>query len=148
MRAKIANFGFAKTGHNAVTTHILGTQGYIAPEYLVDDLVTTKMDMFAYGVVLLELVSGREGEGVPRPGEEAGGAGGGGGVNGRGTRTAELPSRSLAAVMSVARACLQRNPAKRPTMVDVAYTPSRADEYFADYSDELVLLRRINELML
>jgi serine/threonine protein kinase len=59
MRAKIANFGFAKTGHNAVTTHILGTQGYIAPEYLVDDLVTTKMDMFVYGVVLLELVSGR-----------------------------------------------------------------------------------------
>ena len=60
MRAKIANFGLAKTGHNAVTTHIVGTQGYIAPEYLVDGLVTTKMDVFAYGVVLLELVSGRE----------------------------------------------------------------------------------------
>ncbi|EMS63059.1 Proline-rich receptor-like protein kinase PERK2 [Triticum urartu] len=39
MRAKIANFGLAKTGHNAVTTHIVGTQGYIAPaadEYFAD----------------------------------------------------------------------------------------------------------------
>ncbi|XWS13759.1 hypothetical protein CRYUN_Cryun36dG0065800 [Craigia yunnanensis] len=33
MRAKIANFGLAKSGCNAITMHIVGTQGYIAPEY-------------------------------------------------------------------------------------------------------------------
>ncbi|CAM0944766.1 unnamed protein product [Alopecurus aequalis] len=152
MRAKIANFGLAKTGHNAVTTHIVGTQGYIAPEYLVDGLVTTKMDVFAYGVVLLELVSGREA------------AGGDGGsellladaeervFRGREDRLEaraaawmdrvlaeqSCPPGSVATVMSVARACLQRDPSKRPSMVDVAYTLSRADEYFADYSGESV----------
>ena len=152
MRAKIANFGLAKTGHNAVTTHIVGTQGYIAPEYLVDGLVTTKMDVFAYGVVLLELVSGRE----------AAGDGGGGDLlladaeervfRGREDRLEaraaawmdpvladqNCPPGSVATVMGVARACLQRDPAKRPSMVDVAYTLSRADEYFADYSGESV----------
>ncbi|KAF6158038.1 hypothetical protein GIB67_014832 [Kingdonia uniflora] len=60
MRAKIANFGLAKSGFNAITTHIVGTQGYIAPEYLADRIVTTKMDVFAFGVVLLELVIGKE----------------------------------------------------------------------------------------
>ncbi|KAL0388497.1 UNVERIFIED_CONTAM: Serine/threonine receptor-like kinase NFP [Sesamum radiatum] len=36
MRAKIANFGLARSGCNAITMHIVGTQGYIAPEYLAD----------------------------------------------------------------------------------------------------------------
>lgn len=148
MRAKIANFGLAKTGHNAVTTHIVGTQGYIAPEYLVDGLVTTKMDVFAYGVVLLELVSGREaagdgGELLLADAEERV-------FRGREERLEarvvawmdpvlaeqSCPPGSVATVMSVARACLQRDPSKRPSMVDVAYTLSRADEYFADYSGE------------
>ncbi|KAL6634920.1 hypothetical protein ACP70R_027591 [Stipagrostis hirtigluma subsp. patula] len=149
MRAKIANFGLAKSGHNAVTTHIVGTQGYIAPEYLADGLVTTKMDVFAYGVVLLELVSGREavcddsGEPLWADAEERV-------FRGREERLearvaawmdpvlAEqtCPPGSVASVVSVARACLHRDPSKRPSMVDVAYTLSKADEQFADYSGE------------
>jgi serine/threonine protein kinase len=149
MRAKIANFGLAKTGHNAVTTHIVGTQGYIAPEYLADGLVTTKMDVFAYGVVLLELVSGREavldegGEPLWADAEERV-------FRGREERLearvaawmdpvlAEqtCPPGSVASVVSIARACLHRDPSKRPSMVDVAYTLSKADEHFADYSGE------------
>ncbi|OEL29052.1 Serine/threonine receptor-like kinase NFP [Dichanthelium oligosanthes] len=150
MRAKIANFGLAKTGHNAVTTHIVGTQGYIAPEYLADGLVTTKMDVFAYGVVLLELVSGREaadegGEPLWADAEDRV-------FRGRDERLearvaawmdpalAEqtCPPGSVASVVSVARACLHKDPSKRPSMVDVAYTLSKANEHFADYSGESV----------
>ncbi|KAI4984278.1 hypothetical protein ZWY2020_054559 [Hordeum vulgare] len=150
MRAKIANFGLAKTGHNAVTTHIVGTQGYIAPEYLVDGLVTTKMDVFAYGVVLLELVSGREAAGdggdlLLADAEERVFRGREDRLEARAAAWMDpvlaeqtCPPGSVATVMGVARACLQRDPSKRPSMVDVAYTLSRADEYFADYSGESV----------
>ncbi|GLJ23038.1 hypothetical protein SUGI_0434770 [Cryptomeria japonica] len=59
-RAKIANFGMAKSLKSAVTKHIKGTEGYMAPEYLAHGLVTPKLDVFAFGVVLLELMSGKE----------------------------------------------------------------------------------------
>ncbi|KAL6899524.1 hypothetical protein ACP4OV_006182 [Aristida adscensionis] len=149
MRAKIANFGLAKTGHNAVTTHIVGTQGYIAPEYLADGLVTTKMDVFAYGVVLLELVSGREavcddtGEPLWADAEDRVFRGREERLEARAAAWMDpalaeqtCPPGSVASVVSVARACLHRDPAKRPSMVDVAYTLSKADEHFTDYSGE------------
>ncbi|OAY76788.1 Protein LYK5, partial [Ananas comosus] len=146
-RAKIANFGLAKTGCNAVTTHIVGTQGYIAPEYLSDGLVTTKMDVFAYGVVLLELVSGREA--VSEDGEalwvEAEAFFG----QRHGVKEARVmawmdaalaeqscPPESVVSIVNVARACLHKEPSKRPTMVEVAYTLSKADEMFSDFSGD------------
>ncbi|KAK1313413.1 Protein LYK5 [Acorus calamus] len=43
-----------------VTRRLVGTQGYMAPEYIEYGLITPKMDVFAYGVVLLDLLSGRE----------------------------------------------------------------------------------------
>ncbi|XP_073132110.1 protein LYK5 [Henckelia pumila] len=65
MRAKIINFGFAKKlddtdDHPVMTRHVVGTYGYMAPEYLENGLVTLKLDVFAFGVVILELLSGRE----------------------------------------------------------------------------------------
>ncbi|XP_038979434.1 serine/threonine receptor-like kinase NFP [Phoenix dactylifera] len=143
LHAKIANFGLAKTGINAVTTHIVGTQGYIAPEYLADGLVTTKMDVFAYGVVLLELISGKEA--VSEEGEalwveaevvfqrtEANVVAWMDPV----LREQSCPIDTVVTVLNVAKACLQRDPSKRPTMVDVAYTLSKADEQFSDYSGD------------
>ncbi|XP_051137370.1 protein LYK5 [Andrographis paniculata] len=67
MRAKITNFGLSRTfdaggGDNeaVITRHVVGTYGYMAPEYVESGLVTPKLDVYALGVVILELLSGRE----------------------------------------------------------------------------------------
>ncbi|KAK7255470.1 hypothetical protein RIF29_28880 [Crotalaria pallida] len=64
-RAKISDFGLAKlvgkTNEGDIsTTKVVGTYGYLAPEYLSDGLATTKSDVYAFGVVLFEIISGKE----------------------------------------------------------------------------------------
>ncbi|GAU14442.1 hypothetical protein TSUD_249820 [Trifolium subterraneum] len=65
-RGKVSNFGLARVMENEgeegfqLTRHVIGTQGYMAPEYIENGLITPKMDVFAFGVVILELLSGKE----------------------------------------------------------------------------------------
>ncbi|BFG24389.1 hypothetical protein CerSpe_106630 [Prunus speciosa] len=64
-RAKISDFGLAKifgktSEGEATVTKVVGTYGYLAPEYLSDGRATTKSDIYAFGVVLFELISGKE----------------------------------------------------------------------------------------
>uniref|UniRef100_A0A251ULH0 non-specific serine/threonine protein kinase n=1 Tax=Helianthus annuus TaxID=4232 RepID=A0A251ULH0_HELAN len=63
MNAKISDFGTARIfGGNqmeAATDRIVGTYGYMAPEYAMEGLFSTKSDVYSFGVLLLEIVSGQ-----------------------------------------------------------------------------------------
>ncbi|XP_020203150.1 receptor-like kinase TMK3 [Cajanus cajan] len=60
-RAKVSDFGLVKhapDSEKSVVTKLAGTFGYLAPEYAVMGKITTKVDVFSYGVVLMELLTG------------------------------------------------------------------------------------------
>ncbi|XVF50339.1 hypothetical protein PTKIN_Ptkin04bG0089100 [Pterospermum kingtungense] len=60
---KIADFGLARcvaSDKTHVSTAIAGTLGYIAPEYLVRGQLTEKADVYAFGVLVLEIATGRK----------------------------------------------------------------------------------------
>lgn len=58
-RAKVADFGLAKLTEDGTGTGIVGTFGYMSPEYALYGEVSPKLDVFAFGVVLFEIISGR-----------------------------------------------------------------------------------------
>ncbi|MCL7029374.1 hypothetical protein MKW94_018282 [Papaver nudicaule] len=63
MRAKVADFGLVKNapdGNKSLQTQVAGTFGYLAPEYADTGKVTRKADVYAYGVVLMEILTGRK----------------------------------------------------------------------------------------
>ncbi|KAJ0865519.1 putative protein kinase RLK-Pelle-PERK-1 family [Helianthus annuus] len=59
---KVADFGLARFSPETdthVSTRVIGTFGYLAPEYALTGKLTDKSDVFSFGVVLLELITGR-----------------------------------------------------------------------------------------
>ncbi|KAK1359440.1 Receptor-like serine/threonine-protein kinase [Heracleum sosnowskyi] len=74
MNPKISDFGLARIfGGNetqASTTRIVGTYGYMPPEYAIDGLFSFKSDVYSFGVLLLEIISGKKNRGFRHPGHD------------------------------------------------------------------------------
>ncbi|XP_028777986.1 probable serine/threonine-protein kinase PBL19 [Neltuma alba] len=62
-RPKLSDFGLARegpiAGHTHVSTAVMGTYGYAAPDYIETGHLTTKSDVWSFGVVLYEILTGR-----------------------------------------------------------------------------------------
>ncbi|KAE8657514.1 LysM domain receptor-like kinase 3 [Hibiscus syriacus] len=89
-KAKISDFGLSKLvrkthDEEATATKVVGTFGYFAPEYLSDGLASSKSDVYAFGVVLFEIISGKEAI-----------------IRTEGTTTKNIERRSLASIMLAA----------------------------------------------
>lgn len=69
--AKLSDFGLARDGPTGdkshVSTRVMGTYGYAAPEYLSTGHLTAKSDVYSFGVVLLEILSGKKAIDKNRP---------------------------------------------------------------------------------
>ncbi|KAL8214455.1 hypothetical protein R6Q57_003904 [Mikania cordata] len=63
MSAKVSDFGLSKLaveGTSHVSSIVRGTVGYLDPEYYISNRLTDKTDIYSFGVILLELISGQE----------------------------------------------------------------------------------------
>ncbi|KAJ0039884.1 hypothetical protein Pint_28201 [Pistacia integerrima] len=138
-RAKIANFALArstegKEGGFALTRHIVGTKGFMAPEYLENGLVSTKLDVYAFGVLMLEILTGKEAAAlngeenmylsdaldvVLKDGQE----------NLRHfvdpSMQGNYPSELAIIVITMIESCLKKNPTHRPAMDEIVQSLSR-----------------------
>ncbi|RLM84756.1 putative receptor-like protein kinase [Panicum miliaceum] len=141
---KLSDFGLAKllgAGKSHITTRVMGTFGYVAPEYANTGLLNERSDVYSFGVLLLEAVTGRDPVDYGRPANE---------VHlvewlkmMVGTRRAEEvvdsdmelkpTTRALKRALLVALRCVDPDAEKRPTMGQVVRmleaegVPSRED---------------------
>ncbi|XP_028806157.1 cysteine-rich receptor-like protein kinase 10 [Neltuma alba] len=68
LNPKIADFGMARLfaldqTHNT-TSKVVGTYGYMAPEYAIHGQISTKLDVFSFGILALEIISGQKNSSV------------------------------------------------------------------------------------
>ncbi|XP_071693714.1 probable serine/threonine-protein kinase At1g01540 isoform X1 [Rutidosis leptorrhynchoides] len=71
--SKVSDFGLAKllgADTSYITTRVMGTLGYVAPEYARTGMVNEKSDVYSFGILLMELISGRYPVDYKRPQEE------------------------------------------------------------------------------
>ncbi|OWM78769.1 probable receptor-like protein kinase At2g42960 [Punica granatum] len=137
--AKVSDFGLAKvlgTNESHIATRVMGTFGYVAPEYANTGLLNEKSDVYSFGVLLLEAITGRDPVDYARPANE---------VNlvewlkmMVGTKRAEEvvdlnievkpPTRALKRALVVAVRCIDPEWDQRPRMTQVVRM-LESDEY-------------------
>ncbi|KAL7105005.1 hypothetical protein ACP275_07G018200 [Erythranthe tilingii] len=129
---KLSDFGLAKLGpvgdKTYVTTRVMGTHGYCAPEYAKTGQLTSKSDIYTFGVVLLEIITGRKAVDKTRRGKDR--------VLVEWARPlltdqrnfpnmadpllqGRYPMCGLSQALSVAAMCLQEQEAKRPQIGEI-----------------------------
>ncbi|KDP31753.1 hypothetical protein JCGZ_14985 [Jatropha curcas] len=131
MNPKISDFGLARIfeGKQAEgsTNRVVGTYGYMSPEYALDGLFSVKSDAFSFGIVVLEILSGRRSTGVFKPGQDSS-------LLSNvwklwrqdqaldfldDTLSESVNSNEFIKCLHVALLCVQDNPADRPNMSNV-----------------------------
>ncbi|KAL6197578.1 hypothetical protein ACLB2K_033186 [Fragaria x ananassa] len=128
MVPKISDFGMARifcdNQNTANTKRVVGTHGYMAPEYAMEGLFSVKSDVFSFGVVLLEIISGKRNSGFYLT-EHAKTL-----VeyawtlwkDGKGSEfvepllTERCPKEEVLKYLQIALLCVQEDPEERPTM--------------------------------
>ncbi|CAA7033170.1 unnamed protein product [Microthlaspi erraticum] len=122
-RAKIGNLGLAKsTGEGegyVLTRHVEGTRGYLAPEYLEHGLVSTKLDVYAFGVLLSEIVTGKDVSELKKEIEE------GDAMEELLVRGRFLPEGLVSFVVRLVDDCLKRDHLDRPSMDEIVLSLSK-----------------------
>ncbi|OVA01598.1 Protein kinase domain [Macleaya cordata] len=129
---KLSDFGLAKLGpvgdKQHVSSRVMGTYGYCAPEYARTGQLTLKSDVYSFGVVLLELITGRRAIDTTRPTEEQNLVSWAQPIFKDPNRYSDLadpllqgdyPVRGLNQAVAVAAMCLQEEASVRPLMSDV-----------------------------
>ncbi|KAL1212175.1 LysM domain receptor-like kinase 4 [Cardamine amara subsp. amara] len=120
-RAKIGNLGLARSTSEdfVLTRHVEGTRGYLAPEYLEHGLVSTKLDVYAFGVVLSEIVTGQEACELKKE------IGEGNEIEEVLIRGRLLPEGLESYVVRLVVDCLQRDHLNRPSMDEIVLSVSK-----------------------
>ncbi|KAG6532243.1 hypothetical protein ZIOFF_006082 [Zingiber officinale] len=135
--AKLSDFGLAKLGPVEdkvyVSSRVMGTIGYCAPEYARTGHLSLKSDVYSFGVVLLELITGRRAIDSTRPTNEQNLVSWARPMLGDQKRFLELvdqliqgnyPPKGLSQAVAVAAMCLQEETSVRPSMADVVISLS------------------------
>lgn len=129
---KLSDFGLAKLGPTGdkshVSTRVMGTYGYCAPEYAMTGQLTVKSDVYSFGVVFLELITGRKAIDSTQPqGQQNLVTWARPLFNDRRKFTSlvdprlegRYPMRGLYQALAVASMCIQESAAARPLIGDV-----------------------------
>ncbi|XP_072981292.1 serine/threonine-protein kinase PBS1-like [Typha angustifolia] len=129
---KLSDFGLAKLGpvgdKSHVSTRVMGTYGYCAPEYAMTGQLTVKSDVYSFGVVLLELITGRKAIDSTRPQGEQNLVSWARPLFNDRRKLPKMadprleghyPMRGLYQALAVASMCIQAEAASRPLIADV-----------------------------
>ncbi|CAL9097726.1 unnamed protein product [Musa textilis] len=129
---KLSDFGLAKLGpvgdKTHVSTRVMGTYGYCAPEYAMTGQLTVKSDVYSFGVVFLELITGRKAIDNARPTGEQNLVAWARPLFKDRRKFPKMadpllrgryPTRGLYQALAVAAMCLQEQAATRPLIGDV-----------------------------
>ncbi|KAL6642583.1 hypothetical protein ACP70R_020764 [Stipagrostis hirtigluma subsp. patula] len=145
MNPKISDFGLAKIfGSNNTeantTRRVVGTYGYMAPEYASEGIFSIKSDVFSFGVLILEILSGKRNSGSHQCGDFINLLGyawqlceeGRWGEVVDTSLLSKCHSEQMMRCMTIALLCVQENAADRPTMLDVVSMLSSNDMILAE----------------